>query len=350
MAPGNAEYQHERLDMILQFNDFDAVLRESDKLLAAGLDAWWLRDQRGLALARRQDADPVKALAEFDQALKMADAAGDGNAAEFILRSMAGSVARLEPDGAGHNKRVTIGFDEAIQRTQARTQKDPDNRWRLLLASLYRGKGDFANSAKMVEAMLADPANKPAERRLPVLRAATDIYQNSPTPDYAKARAAFTELLALSPNDITSLNNFAYMLAESIKPPEPALAKKYSEQAYNLSRMSGSPNDLIFDTHAWVLIQNGGGDVSSGIKILQDVVQRQPELVDAHYHLGEGYLRQAQPSKMMARVELNKALELVRKQESAGRSIDKALKNRILTALERATDAGEKTAQAPKGT
>jgi len=73
-------------------------------------------------------------------------------------------------------------------------------------------------------------------------------------------------------------------------------------------------------------------------------------MIDAHYHLGEGYLRQSQPSKTMAKAELNKALELVRKQEGAGRPIDKELKNRILTALERATDAGEKTAQAPKGT
>ena len=74
----------------------------------------------------------------------------------------------------------------------------------------------------MVEAMLADPANKPVDRRLPVLRAATDVYQNSPTPDLTCGRAAFVELLNLAPqNDLTSLNNFAYMLAEGIKPPEP---------------------------------------------------------------------------------------------------------------------------------
>ena len=120
------------------------------------------------------------------------------------------------------------------------------------------------------------------------------------------------------------------------------LAKKYSERAYDLSRMSGSPNDLIFDTHAWVLIQNGGNDVTNGVKILQDVVQRQPEIIDAHFHLGEGYLRQPQPSKMMARVELNKALELVRKEEGAGRPVDKTFKNKILTSLERATEAGDR--------
>ena len=272
-------------------------------------------------MARRQDADPAKALAEFDEALQLTDAAGDGNSAEFVLRSMAGSVARVEPNGAGPGKRVTIGFDEAIKRTLP-AQNDPSNRWRLLLASLYRGKGDFADAVKIVEAMLADPANKPADRRVPVLRAATDVYQNSSTPDYARARAAFQELLTLAPDDITSLNNFAYMLAESVRPPEPAQAKKYSERAYELSRMSGSPNDLIFDTHAWVLIQNGGTDLPNGIKILQDVVQRQPELIDAHYHLGEGYLKQSQPSKALAKIELNKARG-TRPQAGRGRSSDR---------------------------
>lgn len=345
MAPQNLDFQRERIDMILQFNDFDAVLRESDKLLGAGVDAWWLRDRRGRALALRQEPDVTQALVEFDKGLELADAAKNAAAAEALLRSMATSVARKGPDG----KRVPTGIDEAIKRATARAGDDPDNRWRLLLASLYQGKGDFANAGKVVEAMMADPANKAPERRVHVLETATDYYRSGPSPDYARARAAFTELLALKPNDIASLNNFAYMLVESITPPEPAAAKQYSQRAYELSRTSGSPDDYIFDSHAWILILNGGADAAEGIKILEGVVKRQPDLIDAHYHLGEGYLRQPRPSKQFAKVELNKAMELVRKQEAAGLKVDKAMKDRIATALERATDGGEKTAQAPKG-
>ena len=162
-------------------------------------------------------------------------------------------------------------------------------------------------------------------------------------------RAAFTELLALKPNDIASLNNFAYMLVESITPPEPAAAKQYSQRAYELSRTSGSPNDYIFDSHAWILILNGGADAAEGIKILEGVVKRQADLIDAHYHLGEGYLRQPRPSKQFAKVELNKAMELVRKQEAAGLKVDKAMKDRIATALERATDGAREDRPGTEG-
>src|SRR5438045_8053531 len=102
--------------MIRQFNDFDEVIRESDKLLAAGVDAWWLREQRGQALALRQDAEITQSLAEFDKGLELADAGKDAKAAEQLLRTMATSVSRAESSGTNESNRIPVGIDEAIKR------------------------------------------------------------------------------------------------------------------------------------------------------------------------------------------------------------------------------------------
>ena len=61
---------------------------------------------------------------------------------------------------------------------------DPDNRWRLLQASLLRAKSDFAGADAVITDLLADPANKKGERRFPILRAKCDIWENRPIAEH----------------------------------------------------------------------------------------------------------------------------------------------------------------------
>lgn len=336
MAPERLEYHRERLDMILQFNDFGAVIRESDKLLAQGHDEWWLRHQRGLAFAKRTEpplqnepANDVQALAEFDKALAHADRRGDPNTAEFVLRGMAGAVTRVGAD----SKPQAIGYDEALKRVNARLSNDPDNRWGLLQVALYRAKNDFATAAKLVDALLANPANQDGKRRAPILRAAADVFQSMSPPNWDRTEQAYVELLSIVPTDLPAMNNLAYVLSEGKNPPDPQRAKVHSRNAYNVSRNSGQPNDLIYDTHGWVLTLCGGADLDEGIKILQDVVNRRPDMIDARYHLGMAYMKQPNPSYAMALQQLQAALDLIDQQGKDGGTVDKATRDKVAAAL-----------------
>ena len=60
------------------------------------------------------------------------------------------------------------------------------------------------------------------------------------------------------------------------------------------------------------------------------MVKRKPDLVDAHYHLGESYMRQPKPSYALAQQELEKAKALLKQQ---GDEADKLLTDRVTSSL-----------------
>jgi len=343
LAPGNIEYRRELVDMLLQINDLAGSLIQLDKLLAEGIDTWWVRYQRGLATGRqitsRMLADAAKhpavaakvselrnkSMEEFDRAIKLLDAAGDIERVASVLRTLG----------------ETLGNDHALARVAPRTANDPDNRWRLLAIGLKRAHGDHAGAIADAERMLADPANGPsdADRRGPLLRALADTYQNQPTPDFTKARRYYEELLALVPNDLASLNNVAYLLAESLQPPEPLAAKTYSERAYDLTRTSSNPNALIMDTHGWVLVLCGGADGDRGRRILQKVTDENPHFIEGRYHLAEALLRVEPVAPSQAEKEFAECLRLMDEEEKIGGKVDQKLRSRVQTGLANARDA-----------
>lgn len=337
LAPSNLEYRRELIELLLQFNDVAGALIQTEKLLSEGNDAGWLRFQRGIALGKQINramlneantnpatAEKVKtirsqSLEEFDRAIRFADEARDLEQVATIIRVMG----------------ETVGNDAALVRVGPRTANDPDNRWRMLQIGLKRAQGDHAGAIADAEKMLADPANGPGDigRRGPLLRALADTYQNQPTPNYAKARQYYEELLKLVPNDLASLNNMAYMLAESISPPEPQAAKVYSERAYELTRATSNPNPLILDTHGWVLVLSGGSDGEKGRRVLQKVVEENPLFVEGRYHLGQAYLQVQPVAPAQAEKEFAECLRLLGEEEKIGAKIDEKLRNRVQTGL-----------------
>ncbi len=266
-------------------------------------------------------------IAEFTKALAVTSPRDDATQYEFILRAIASNV----------------GGDTALQRLKPLLANDPDNRWRLLQASLLRTKGDFPAALAGVETMLADPANKVPDRRVPILRAKADICRSQAKPDYLKARDAYLEILSYQPEDLVSLNNVAFDLAENIPAADgggPFEARKYSSRAYELVRWADDPSMVILDTHGWVLARCGGGDVEQGIKILTTVVDRDTagRFIEGRYHLGFAYLQPPTPNAAVARDVLTKANELIREQEAGKDPVDSALKDKIQTALARAIE------------
>ncbi|QOV87658.1 tetratricopeptide repeat protein [Humisphaera borealis] len=337
LSPGNVEYRRELIDMLLQFNDLAGAQIQTEKLLQEGSDFWWLRFQRGVAIGRQIDrkmladakTNPTVAakvnelksqsLTEFDRALKMSEAEGDVERQISILRTLG----------------ETVGNDQALLRVDPKTTDDPTNRWKLLQIGLKRANGDLAGAIAQAERLLADPSNRVTapDRRGPLLRALADTYQNPGNPDYVKARRYYEELLTLVPDDSASLNNVAYLLAESIAPPEPQSAKLYSERAYEATRITNTPNVLIMDTHGWVLVLCGGPDGEKGRRILQKIVEENPLFIEARYHLGEALLRVQPIAPSQAEKEFTECLRLMNEEEKIGGKIDEKLRGRIQTGL-----------------
>jgi Tfp pilus assembly protein PilF len=342
LAPGNTDFRRELVDMLLQFNDLDGALFETEKLMRDGHDAWWLRQQRGVAYgkqvtrqmladakakpeAAKQLADlQARSLSEFDRAIALAEKDGDEDRVASLLRLLG----------------QTVGNDHALKRVAPRTANDPANRWRMLAIGLKRAQGDVAGAVADAERLLADPANAAAnpDRRGPILRALADTYQNQARPDLAKARQRYEELLKLVPNDIVSLNNIAYLLAESVQPPDPHAAKAYSERAYELTRTSNDPSALIMDTHAWVLVLCGGDDLNRGVQILKTVVEKNPLFVEGRYHLAEALMRTRPATPAQAVAEFTECMRILDEEEKVGGTVDEKLRGRVQLGLSKAQE------------
>jgi tetratricopeptide (TPR) repeat protein len=263
-------------------------------------------------------------LAEFDRAIAQADKAGDEERSAAILRVLG----------------QTTGNDHALKRVAPRLANDPTNRWKMLAIALKRAQGDFAGAIADAERMLADPANATSDpnRRGPILRALADTYQSMPNPDLAKARVRYEELLKIDPNDQVSLNNVAFLLAESIKPPDPNAARLFSERAYEVTRFTSDPSPLIIDTHGWVLVLCGGEHLSRGVQILKNLVERNPLFIEGRYHYGEGLLRSQPAVPGQAEKEFAECLRLMDEEEKIGGTVDEKLRGRIQVSLSKARE------------
>jgi tetratricopeptide (TPR) repeat protein len=82
-------------------------------------------------------------------------------------------------------------------------------------------------------------------------------------------------LLKHDPENVTALNNLAWLLQESGNPD----GMRYAERAYELA----PDRPEITDTLGWLLVQNG--DVNRGLVLLQEARIKAPHIPDIHYHM-----------------------------------------------------------------
>jgi tetratricopeptide (TPR) repeat protein len=107
---------------------------------------------------------------------------------------------------------------------------------------------------------------------------------------YAEAEKDFNAVLAMSPNDIQSLNNYAFMLADVMnQAPKAVEVANRALQELNTasyeSEVTSSYAD-VYDTLGWAQLQ--AGKFEPAIIALQHSVQTQPSS-DAYYHLAKAY-------------------------------------------------------------
>lgn len=326
-AESRPSLTRDQLDILLKAKDYDGALKLTDQLIADGTKDWWVYQYRGLARAGKKDTRG--AVAEFEQALSSIDPAKDPAAAQAAVKSMAAA----DPAGpAAAVRRITPWFES-------------DPAWRLLAVQMYRDAGDSASAIAAIESLLADAdrLNLPKPTRAEALRLAGELYVTAkPAPLTEKAVDAFSKLVELVPTDWQALNNVAYLLAEEVNPPRPKEAKRFSERAYAIAAKqprASQTSGLIRDTHGWVLVLTGErGDMERGIELLREVVDdtRDAPILEAHYHLGEAYLRRPQPDAALAQDQLRIALNLIEQTKKAGGAVDSQLEARVRAAAEKA--------------
>jgi len=332
--PGNAAYVRNYLNILIAAKNYDQVLSETDKRLAVNdnKQVWWLYQSR--AIARRYKGDKEGAMADFGAALETPEGSNP-EIAKLLLQDIAREV----------------GVDYAVTMASKRAETEP--RFRMLVASLLQLKAsqsglkpDCEAAEAAIERVLADAQQLgdkyPRREYENALRLAGVIYLGAkPEPEVGKAVSVYQKLLEVAPEDRAALNNLACVLAEAVSPPQPAQALVYSQRAYDLMQRSGGGDELVMDTHGWVLTL--AGRVEEGITLLQQVVDSKPFL-EAYYHLGEAYLRKDLPEE--AKKQLSSAKELMARMEKDSKPVDPAMKGRIESAYGRAEQMIQQKAQA----
>jgi predicted Zn-dependent protease len=317
LAPNSMDVRDELVNIDIQAKDWAAVILETDQQLAAGYKKPVVYGKRGIARARTGDKNA--ALTEFDTALAGYETAKNSDGMADILRTMA---TVLSPSDA-----------------YSRLSRIPDPAAKALLGvELYGLQNDWKAQAEAAQTALDGAVTLNSLQRAKLLRTAADAH--IVLKDWGKARLNLEDLAGIRPDDVTTLNDLAYLIATIQN--RPVDAKPFSKRAYDIARNTG--NTSVMDTHGWVLTQCGGNDLQQGIGILQDLVDSNQDFIVARYHLGVAYLRQG--TWQRAGEELDKVKQQMQQMEKNKRPVPDEIKAGLPRALD---EVRQKSGQARRG-
>lgn len=225
-----------------------------------------------------QDKEP-DAMREADRALDSC------NNYEFIA-----SVAR--------DLAQTVERSRLIARWETQLAQRPgDLRRRLALSMLLTLAGEPAKVAAVLEPALAHPeVAQDSGRSLRVLITRALAGSAYLSRNYEGSVKYHDQVLALLPEDLGSLNDSAYIMAEYLRRPADALQR--AEKAMTVLKQT--PVDRVYNTHGnvmdtygWILFQNDR--VPDALAVLQRGLKTDPSPL-MWYHLARAWERQKQPA------------------------------------------------------
>ena len=323
LAPSDLNLRREQQNIMLLAGQNKEVLAMTEAMARENKAPWWVFLNR--ARARHGSGDAAAAVTEFNAALNTAN--DNNHAVEQVVKTMV----------------TTVGKDEALKQVLARADKEP--RWKLLAAALYSAKSPAAaggqaaqpnweRAVQMLDEVQAHFEQLTPAQQAQALRIAGPLYQMAKPPQFDKAKKTYEHLLRIQKDDLFALNNLANLLVDDALVPQPQEALVYSQQAYELVKRAQPFPAAIFDTHGWVLLHCG--KVSEAIDILQKVV-RQTNMPEAHYHLGEAYLRSGDYPK--AREALRVAAQAIPETVAQGGGVTTDLEKKIQASLQKVADS-----------
>jgi tetratricopeptide (TPR) repeat protein len=226
----------------------------------------------------------VQGKPEAAMALLQAESSKYPNRLDILL--LMGSTAQTQrkwDEALGYFNRVLSGLDK-----NAKVRAD----LYMQIANTYRLKGDFDSAvANLKKAREILPDNEIVLSALGVL-----LDQTGKKTD---ARQAYEASLKVNPNNPVTLNNLAFLMADTDSGLDMAL--NYAEKAKQLS-----PNVAdISDTYGWILLKKGMPE--QAVPVFKDLVSKYPAQSTFHYHLAMGYRQRGDSAK--AAEELREALK-----------------------------------------
>ncbi|MGD8617702.1 MAG: PEP-CTERM system TPR-repeat protein PrsT [Gammaproteobacteria bacterium] len=113
----------------------------------------------------------------------------------------------------------------------------------------------------------------------------------------AEAIAEYRKLLEYEPDNVTTLNNLAWLYQEANDPE----GVTYAERAYKLA----ADRPEVIDTLGWLLVQNG--DTNRGLVLLQEAAMKAPHIPDIRFHMAAALEKAGRRDE--ARKELGRLLK-----------------------------------------
>lgn len=317
MAPENAVMRRQYFSLLLRATRYRELLAESEPVIKANPKQMWLHVLRGTSFRRLDQRDA--AMGEYETALTQAGDSGDSAAANDIVQTISRE----------------IGLKPALDKIMPRTASD--NSSRLLAAQMQQQLNDHKAAIGLADRVLADGARiTPQQRDLALRVIAVSALEGMPS-DPVRARDSYLELLKAMPDDISTLNNLAYVYTIEGTTYDLPAAANAARRSYDLSRTAGDPDPYIADTYGWTLVLNNKAD--EGGAILQRAVDQSgknvfPELL---YHLGEAQIRTKDKA---AEKTLLDARSLWEQKNSETKKGDIALREKIEKAIEKLRTGG----------
>ena len=174
------------------------------------------------------------------------------------------TALRLQGDVAMAKK----NFPEAISAYQSAHAKQVETTSLIRLSQAYQQNG---NNPKALELLVAWVKGHPNDSTVGNALAEAYLRANN----LKAARQTYENVLKINPNDLTALNNLAYVLVKDKDPSALVIAEK----AYRLAPEDASINDTL----GWVLLSSGKPD--KALQYLREARLRNPQSAEIRYHL-----------------------------------------------------------------
>jgi tetratricopeptide (TPR) repeat protein len=164
-----------------------------------------------------------------------------------------------------------------------------------LLVAIYLETGKSDQAVRELEAILAkSPQNKVA------LMTLADLEEKQG--NYAKARDIYEKLLSFAGDDLTALNNLAYIYAERLNQLDKAL------ELARKARTLAPANPAVADTLGWILFKRD--DYQQAAPLLEEAAQKINDDPEVRFHAAMVHYMMGQPD--VARFDLEQALSMAR--------------------------------------
>lgn len=211
---------------------------------------------------------------DYDRALELSQRARQADPQQAPAHELAGNIWLAK----GDHKAASEAYKRAWERKQS-------SGLAVKLARTMAQDGGAEEAAGMLETWLAGHP-----RDLRVRQTLGTLYHS--TGEVDKAIAAYERVLASEPDNPIILNNLAGLYLETGNPA----ALEMGRRAYQAT----PDNPGVQDTYGWILVRTG--QTAQGLELLQQAMQRLPDIAEVRYHYAVALLksdREAEARKLL---------------------------------------------------